>query len=237
MLANLVCASVTADPHECLHINSTVFHTIREHGRERRTSMGPRKSTLSRLTKSQPSAMSELARGTHNSSQPSQIYNRADHPHPKQSLADALLSNLLRREQLETTKDREYKRLVHMEAHVSQLEGFASDTKAWEVYNAVCNEFRKEAQDVRVSIAVLDEELESMRAETEAQEETYDDVDRQERIEEYEKLIYKAKERMKRDAVIVKQSEREVSRLAKDFGSWRGQPDGERTPSPGVSYS
>lgn len=41
---------------------------------------------------------------------------------------------------------------------------------------------------------------------------------------------------MERDAIIVKQSDREVLRLAKDFGVWRGQPDENRALSDGVRY-
>lgn len=146
-------------------------------------------------------------------------------PEPKlrEPLMDNFLRRLLKRGQLEEKRNWENKRFVHLEVHIAQLEELESDTKALEVYKGEIHKSKCEAENIRISITALDGELEYMKTETEAQEKDYDDSDRQERIEEYEKIVCEAKRRMKRDAMIVEQSEREMSRLARDFGRWRGK--------------
>lgn len=136
---------------------------------------------------------------------------------------DTLLCRLLKRGHLEEKRDRETKRIAHVEALISQFQELESGMEASEIYKAEIHDLIHEADDVRASITALDGELAHMKAETEAQEQDYDDVDRQERIEEYEKIACSAQERIKRDAEIVKQSKQEMLRLAGDFGRWRGQ--------------
>lgn len=134
----------------------------------------------------------------------------------------SLLDWLLKRQRLEERKDSERKRLVHIETHVSQLEELASDTIASRVYKATIDEFRMKADDARASIAALNKDLEKMEVETQTQEEDYDDADRQELVEEYKKIASGARERLKRDTTIGEQSEREIARLARDVGNFRG---------------
>lgn len=132
---------------------------------------------------------------------------------------DTLLRQLLKREQLEEKRYWENTRIAHVQTHISRLKELESGTKASEAYHAEMDKFIREAEDARASLTALDAELEYMEEQNEAQEEDYDDSDKRKRIEQYEKMIREAKERMKRDAVVVKRSEREISRLARVFGS------------------
>ena len=132
---------------------------------------------------------------------------------------DTHVIRLLERGQLEERRVREKDRIKHIEARISQFDEMCSDAKASEVYKTEIAFFRSEAEDFRASVAALNGALELIKAETEAQDEEYDDADRQDRLEAYEQIVQDTKECMKRDAMIMRQCEREISRLSRGFGS------------------
>ena len=131
-----------------------------------------------------------------------------------QEKSDALIAMAIKRRRLEQRVANQEQIITRNQATIVDLQELIRTQTAWaDVYNADIKALTMEIDDLCISTAALQSELQDLEKERNTQEKDYDDANREEKAEECSRLVREARRRIEQDTIVVEQLEREASRL------------------------